>query len=59
MRTEHLTKCCEPLQKMRVGLEPCKTGIIPSVVLFCFSFQGDTSVVVLFFYVMGSNFCAV
>ena len=25
-RTEHLTKCCEPLQMMTVRLRPCKTG---------------------------------
>ena len=24
MRTEQLTKCCEPLQKMRVRSGPCK-----------------------------------
>ena len=28
-RTEQLTKCCEPLQKMRVRLGPCKTGLSP------------------------------
>ena len=28
-RTEQLTKCCEPLQKMRMRLEPCKTGLSP------------------------------
>ena len=27
-RTEQLTKCCEPLQKMRVRLGPCKTGSV-------------------------------
>ena len=26
-RTEQITKCCEPLQKMRVMLGPCKTGL--------------------------------
>ena len=32
-RTEQLTKCCEPLQKMRVRLGPCKTGFSSPVVL--------------------------
>ena len=27
MRTEELTKCYEPLQKLRVRLWPCKTGL--------------------------------
>ena len=50
MRTEQLTKCCEPLQKMRVRGGVCKTGLSPPpppVVLYYSSFQGDTSVVVL------------
>ena len=28
-RTEQLTKCCKPLQKMRVRLGSCKTGLPP------------------------------
>ena len=28
-RTEQLTKCCEPQQKMRVRLGACKTGVSP------------------------------
>ena len=32
-RTGQLTKYCEPLQKMRVRLGPCKTGLSPSVLL--------------------------
>ena len=27
--TEQFTKCCEPLQKIRVRLGPCKTGLSP------------------------------
>ena len=32
-RTEELTKCCEPLQKLRVRLGTCKTGLSPPVTL--------------------------
>ena len=32
-RTEELTKCFEPLQKLRVRLWPCKTGLSPPVIL--------------------------
>ena len=32
-RTEELTKCYEPLQKLRVRLWPCKTGLSPPVTL--------------------------
>ena len=47
-RTEDLTKCYEPLQKLGLRLWPCKTGLNPPVT-FCYrSFQGDTSVVVIF-----------
>ena len=41
MRAEQLTKCCEPLQRMRLGA--CKTGLSPPVILHYLSFQGDTS----------------
>ena len=30
-RTEELTKCCEPLQELRVRLGTCKTGLSPPV----------------------------
>ena len=43
MRTEQLSKCLEPLQKLRVRL-----GTSLPVILYYRSFQGDTSVVVLF-----------
>ena len=46
-RTEQLTKCCEPLQKLRVRSDTCKVGSSPPVILYYWSFQGDTSVVVL------------
>ena len=55
MRTEQLTKCCEPLQKMRVRLGPCKTGLSTQITLYYRSFQGDTSVLFLF-CVFESNF---
>ena len=32
-RTEELTKCYEPLQKLRVRLGNCKTGLSPPVTL--------------------------
>ena len=51
MRTEQLTKCCEPLLRVRLGT--CKTGLSPPVILYYSSFQGDTSVVVpIVFYVL-------
>ena len=46
--TIELTKCYEPVLKLRMRLCPCKTGLSPSVILCYWSFQGDTSVVVLF-----------
>ena len=52
-RTEELTKCHEPLQKLRVRLGACKTGLSPPVTLCYLSFQGDTSVVVLFVLCLG------
>ena len=52
-RTEELTECCEPLQKLRVKLWPCKIDLSPPVILYILSFQGDTSVVVLFILCLG------
>ena len=52
-RTEELTKCYEPLQKLRVRLGTCKTGLSPPVTLCYWSFQVDTSVVVLFVLCLG------
>ena len=48
-RTEELTKCYEPLQKLRVRLRPCKIDLNPPVTL-CYV---DTSVVVLFVLCLG------
>ena len=56
-RTEQLTKCCEPLQKLRVRLGTCKSSFSPSVILFYCSFHGHTSV--LFSICLGVEFCAV
>ena len=46
MRTEELTKCYEPLQKLRVRLGACKNGLSPPVTLCSESesesFTGDT-----------------
>ena len=47
-KTEELTKCYEPLQKLRVRLWPCKIDLNPPV-----PFQVDTSVVVLFVLCLG------
>ena len=52
-RTEQLTKRCEPLQKLRVRLGTCKTGLSPPVIVYYLSFQGDTSVVVLIVLCLG------
>ena len=45
MTTEELTKCYEPLQKLRVRLGSCKTGLSPPVI-YNLPFQGGTAVVV-------------
>ena len=52
-RTEQLIKCCEPLQKLRVRLGTCKIDLSPQVILYYWSFQGDTSVVVLIVLCLG------
>ena len=49
-KTEQLTKSCEALQKLRVRLGTCKNDLSPPVILYYGSFQGDTSVVVLIFF---------
>ena len=51
--TEELTKYYEPLQKLRVRLGSCKTGLSPPVTLRYWSFQGDASVLVLFVLCIG------
>ena len=33
-RTGRLTKCCEPLQKLRVRLGTCKIDLSPPVILY-------------------------
>ena len=43
----------EPLQKLKVMLGAFKTGLSPPVTLCYCSFQGDTSVVVLFVLCLG------
>ena len=45
--TEQLTKCCEPLQKMRARLGSCKIDFSPPAILYYRSFQDYISVVVL------------
>ena len=52
-RTEELAKCYEPLQGLRVKLGSCGAGLGPPVTLCCWSFQGDTSVVVRFVLCLG------
>ena len=56
-RTEQVTKCCEPMQKMRVRLGACKIGLSttsPSSFILLI-------LLLLFYlvYVLESNFCAV
>ena len=53
MRTEQLTKCCEPLLKMKVRLGPCKFDLSPQLILYYLSIQGDTSAMVLFVMCFG------
>ena len=54
-KTKQLTKCCEPLRKMRVRLCACKIDL-RSIYLYYQSFQGDTSVVILFVICFGVEF---
>ena len=56
MRTEQLSKCLEPLQKLRVRLGTCKIDLSLPVILYYWSFQSDTSVVVLFVLFLGVFF---
>ena len=53
-RTKQLTKCHEPLQKLKVRLGSCKTGLSPPVILYYF--KGDTFVVVLIALCLGVYF---
>ena len=55
-RTEQLTKCYEPLQKLRVRLGTCKIDLSPPEILYYWSFQCDTSVMVLIVLCLGVNF---
>ena len=55
-RTEQLTKCCGPLQKMGVRIGACKIDLNSRVILYYWSFQGDTSVVVPFVLCFGVGF---
>ena len=59
-RNEQLTKCCEPLQKLRVMLGTCKIDLSPPVILYYLSFQVDTSAVDLVVLCLGvKTYCAV
>ena len=60
-RTEELTKCYEPLQKLRERLGTCKTGLSPSVTLVT---DRSKSILLWWFFlfyvlVFKNNFCAV
>ena len=55
-KTEQLTKCCEPLQKLKVRLWPCKIDLSPPVILYYRSFQDDTTVMVLIVLCLGVEF---
>ena len=55
-RTELLTKCCEPLQKLRVRLRPCKIDSSPPVILYYLSFQCNAPVVVLIVLCLDAEF---
>ena len=58
-RTEQRTKCCEPLQKMRVRLGHCKS--IEALKLFYITDRSKAILLLWFylFYVLELNFCAV
>ena len=55
-RTEELTKCYEPLQKLRMRLGACKTGLSPPV--FCVTDRYKAILLWWFFlfYVLVFNF---
>ena len=56
-RTERLITCCEALQKRKVRLWPYKTGISSLLQVFYYwSFQDDTSVVVIIVLWFGVDF---
>ena len=46
MKTEQVTKCCEPLQKIWVRLGACETGLSP-LLFYTTDTTGDTSLLVL------------
>ena len=56
LRTEQITKCCEPLQKMRLRIGAFKIDLSPPPPPPQLSFQGDTSVVILFDFMFWSRF---
>ena len=58
-RSEQLTKCCEPLQKLSVRLGTCKTSLNPPVIIYFGSLQGDFSVVILIVLCLGVDECVV
>ena len=55
-RTERLTKCFEPLQKLRVRLGTCKTGLSPSVIYITDRSKAIILWLFLLFYVLVFNF---
>ena len=56
MRTEELTDCCKPLQKLTVRLWTCKIDLSPPVIAYFSSFQGDTSAVIVIVLCLGVEF---
>ena len=51
--------CIIELLQMRVRLGVCKNCLSPVVILYYRSFEGDTSVAVVFVLCLDSSFCAV
>ena len=58
-RTEQLTKWCGPLQKMRVRLGACKTGLSPPSIDITDCSKAILLIWFHLFYVFESNFCVV
>ena len=50
--TSGINTCCEPLQKLRVRLGTCKTGLSPPVILYFWFFKAILLWWFLLFYVL-------
>ena len=59
MRTEQISKCCEPQLKLRVMLWPCKTSLSPLVIYITDHSKAKLLWWFLLFCILLWNFCSV